>query len=463
MLCQNCQKRDASIHLKRIVNGETGEVHLCAACAAALGYVGLFAGVPFPFLPTLSYRGQSEAAARIPRCETCGLSLEDVAGTSALGCPDCYGAFREKLTPYLTKLHGRAVYRGEGLLNVKPPESNGKRWYENVDASAGAVLGSEVTFGVNAVHTPFPLRMNVAQKLRFADAIAGVLAQSGEALRRIDMGSLYPYEAVSLAERLIVTPEFASAGAGAVLLLSADKNLSVMLSDEDHIRIRCVSGGATPQNAFARAGALRDLLFGTGKLAFDKKLGFLSRNPMRLGTGMTASSILHLPALTGSGTLPAIASALRKMGFVLQGAFGDGLSAAGDLYRLSNTLTMGLSEKEAVANLEAVTRQLATRERAAAEKYVEDIGVRDRIRRSVALLSSAELLTSAELTGLLSWVRLGALYGLCDFDLAVLGELAVNLFPAGVNTLAGQKIPSVQRDALRAKLVRAKLFGEKNE
>ena len=423
MLCQNCQKRDASIHLKRIVNGETGEVHLCAACAAALGYVGLFAGVPFPFLPTLSYRGQSEAAARIPRCETCGLSLEDVAGTSALGCPDCYGAFREKLTPYLTKLHGRAVYRGEGLLNVKPPESNGKRWYENVDASAGAVLGSEVTFGVNAVHTPFPLRMNVAQKLRFADALAGVLAQSDEDLRRIDMGSLYPYEAVSLAERLIVTPEFASAG----------------------------------------AGALRDLLFGTGKLAFDKKLGFLSRNPMRLGTGMTASSILHLPALTGSGTLPAIASALRKMGFVLQGAFGDGLSAAGDLYRLSNTLTMGLSEKEAVSNLEAVTRQLATRERAAAEKYVEDIGVKDRIRRSVALLSSAELLTSAELTGLLSWVRLGALYGLCDFDLAVLGELAVNLFPAGVNTLAGQKIPSVQRDALRAKLVRAKLFGEKNE
>ena len=145
MLCQNCQKRDASIHLKRIVNGETGEVHLCAACAAALGYVGLFAGVPFPFLPTLSYRGQSEAAARIPRCETCGLSLEDVAGTSALGCPDCYGAFREKLTPYLTKLHGRAVYRGEGLLNVKPPESNGKRWYENVDASAGAVLGIDTS------------------------------------------------------------------------------------------------------------------------------------------------------------------------------------------------------------------------------------------------------------------------------------------------------------------------------
>ncbi len=462
MLCQNCQKRDASIHLKRIVGGEAGETHLCPACAAALGYIGLFAGVPFPVFPSLTTRLQSDAA-RLPRCETCGLTLEDISGTSALGCPDCYLTFREKLGPYLSRLHGRDVYRGEPILGLSAPEADKRRWYEQTDKTAGAVFGSEVTFGVNFAGTPFPVRMNVAEKRRLAEAAATLLEDAGETFHRVDMGSLYPYEAVSLAERFIVTPEFAAAGAGAGLLVSEDKNLSVMLCDEDHVRIRAVSGGAAPKTAFARAAVLRDKLYADGRIAFDKKLGFLSRNPMRLGTNMTVSSLLHLPALTGSGSLPATASALRKMGFVLQGAFGDGLSAAGDMYRLTNTLTMGLSEKEAASNLEAVTRQLATKERAAAEKYVEDIGVRDRVQRSVALLSSAELLTSAELTGLLSWVRLGTLYGLCDFDLAVLGDLAVNLFPAGVNTLAGQKIPSVRRDALRAQIVKAKLFGEKTE
>lgn len=463
MLCQNCQKRDAVVHFKRIIGGEAGEVHLCSSCAAALGYAGLFSGFPFPFIPPLSGRGQTDAAYAVPRCETCGLTLEDVAGTSALGCPDCYRTFREKLTPYLNKLHGRAVYRGVPVTGFKPEPPAKNRWYETPGLTPGPVLGSEVTFGVNFARLPFPVRMNAPEKKRLADVVETLLSDSGETFRRVELSDLYPYEAVSLAERFLVTPEFASAGAGAGLLLSEDRNLSVMLCDEDHVRVRCISGGDDFKSAFRRAGALRDRLYSTGKVAFDKKYGFLSRNPMHLGTNMTASALLHLPALTGSGALPALASALRKMGFVLQGAFGDGLSAAGDAYRLTNTLTMGLSETETVSNLESVVRQLATKERTAAESYVEDLAVRDRISKSVALLSSAELLTSAELTGLLSWVRLGTLYGLCEFPLSTITDLMVNLFPASVNTLAGQKIPAVRRDALRAKIVRQKLFGEKTE
>ena len=116
MLCQNCRTRDAGVHLKQIVNGEAAELHLCAACAAALGYSDIFSGfgTDLPgYFSAVSGRNLSRLGNRVLRCETCGFSFEDVTAASRPGCPDCYRVFGEKLIPYLQKLHGKTVYRGK--------------------------------------------------------------------------------------------------------------------------------------------------------------------------------------------------------------------------------------------------------------------------------------------------------------------------------------------------------------
>lgn len=112
MLCQNCKRNDAGVHIKRIVGGESAEIHLCSACAAALGVRDAVTGFS-PFGDMLSALSGARTASRALRCETCGFSFEDIARTGLPGCPDCYRTFSQKLRPTLVKLHGRAVYKGK--------------------------------------------------------------------------------------------------------------------------------------------------------------------------------------------------------------------------------------------------------------------------------------------------------------------------------------------------------------
>ena len=128
MLCQNCRNRDASVHLKQILNGEATELHLCAACAAALGYGDIFSGfgaqLPGYFSAVAGGGSLSRLGDRVLRCETCGFSFEDVTAASRPGCPDCYRVFGDKLIPYLQKLHGTVEYRGKTPVRGKEADGD---------------------------------------------------------------------------------------------------------------------------------------------------------------------------------------------------------------------------------------------------------------------------------------------------------------------------------------------------
>ena len=127
MLCQNCKRNDAGVHLKRIVGGESAEIHLCSVCAAALGVRDAVTGFsPFgDMLGNLSGTGNMRSANRVLRCETCGFSFEDIARTGLPGCPDCYRAFTVKLRPTIGKIHGRAVFKGKTPEKYDSPKVNG--------------------------------------------------------------------------------------------------------------------------------------------------------------------------------------------------------------------------------------------------------------------------------------------------------------------------------------------------
>ena len=127
MLCQNCKRNDAGVHLKRIVGGESAEIHLCSVCAAALGVRDAVTGFsPFgDMLGNLSGTGNMRSANRVLRCETCGFSFEDIARTGLPGCPDCYRIFTVKLRPTIGKIHGRAVFKGKAPKKYDSPTVNG--------------------------------------------------------------------------------------------------------------------------------------------------------------------------------------------------------------------------------------------------------------------------------------------------------------------------------------------------
>ena len=131
MLCQNCASKEASVHLKRIVNGESVELHLCGDCAAGLGYGDLFSGFGLEaarMFGAMQGRGSvSRLGSRQLRCETCGFRFEDIAQTSRVGCPDCYAVFGDKLIPLLQKLHGKAPYLGKTPAGTNEAAQNDLR------------------------------------------------------------------------------------------------------------------------------------------------------------------------------------------------------------------------------------------------------------------------------------------------------------------------------------------------
>lgn len=462
MLCQNCHTNDAGVHLRRIVNGEAAEMHLCADCARALGYGNLFPGFAFPFAGAraepLAAPDFSTLGNRVLRCDVCGLSFDDIVRASRPGCPNCYRVFYDRLLPSIRKMHGRALNRSAPPVGVDPAPEADEKWYKEKKAHSDVVLGSAVQLRANIDGLPFPARLTPAQKTALAGKIYAALGSLKTGLTLTDPSKLYPYELVAFAERNLITPEFASAREGSLFAYDRSEKRCLMLCDEDHIKLRTVTGGLMPEQACAVALQHRAAVDRVLPLAVSQKLGFLNQSPADLGTGMVCSVIMHLPALSKTGALPALSSIVSKLGLSVSGISGNALSVAGDMFRISNTLTLGLSEEQAMSNLKSFCLQLETKERDAAEQYMKDIAVQDRIRRAASVLSSAMLLTAAEMNELLSWLRMGTVNGLCEFDVAAINELIFTLQPAGVNALAGAKISAPQRDEMRASLVRKALF-----
>lgn len=323
-----------------------------------------------------------------------------------------------------------------------------------INAHQDTVLSTRVRISRNIDGIPFPVRLNPVERINVNRRIYAALKGSAARLKYVEMSSLYPYEAVSLAERHLISPEFASASDGRALILDETEKISIMLCEKDHVKIQGFEDGLDTDNAYRNAAFCDDLLNSQLHFAFDMKLGYLNQSPADLGTGMKVSVLMHLPALSKTGAMEKLSATAGKLGIVIRGSYGDGASVKGDIFRISNKVTMGISEQEALDNLKSFALQLATRERRVAESFVQDINIKDRINRSSGLIENAVLLSIDEMMELLSWVRLGALYGLVDADTKLLDKLFTTMQPATLSVLAGRKLSQAEREEMRAISVR---------
>ena len=329
-------------------------------------------------------------------------------------------------------------------------------WYRRSGDEGDVVISTRVRLARNLPRFPFPDFADDEQKKQIADLIRRSL--QGESLREVDVADLPRREALSLAERHLVSPVFAEGGSGRALFLSEDESVSLMVNEEDHLRIQVMRAGLDLDGAFAEADALDSHLDEKLEFAFDEKLGYLTQCPTNLGTAMRASLMLHLPALQETRAIHQLAGTVSKLGLTIRGLYGEGSRAEGAMYQLSNQVTLGISEREAIENLKSIAMQIVRQERVAREQFCHEPAYEDRVWRALGVLKTARLLSHEECMEKLSDLRVGCACGLLpDVTLDTLSGLLCDVQPATLMTLAGKDMEPAERDVRRAELVRERL------
>ena len=337
-----------------------------------------------------------------------------------------------------------------------------KKIEERKDMS-DVVISTRIRFARNLRDYPFPCRMNTEQKCRVAqivkEAVLGGKSSLAKRFRYIQMSELTQEEAVSLVEKHLVSPEFISDREGRGLLLLDDETVSIMINEEDHIRIQVIKPNLDLDGAFDVADRIDTLFDEQLSFAFNDKLGYLTQNPTNIGTGMRASLMLHLPALKENSAMGKMSSYLGKLGLILRGVYGDASDSKGAVYLLSNQVTLGISEREAINNLNDIAMQLISQERTARASMSKNISVLDSIYRSFGILQYAKLLSNDECMKLLSYLRFGIEIGVFEnIDYDTINHLMTEVQPATLMKNIGKKLSAQERDQIRAEVVRTALM-----
>lgn len=331
-------------------------------------------------------------------------------------------------------------------------------WYKNKGNEGDIVLSTRVRLARNLNEYPFPARLDESQKKDIAKLVNDILSQDKTFdLDFIDMSALSSAETVSLAEKHLISPEFACDTVGRSLLLSKDEDISIMICEEDHIRIQTVYPGLSLEEAFETALRIDEILENKITYAFDESLGYLTQCPTNIGTALRASVMLHLPALSKKGAMQRLSTTVAKLGLTLRGSYGEGSEISGDIYQLSNQVTLGISEEAAIKNLNSIAMQIIAQEKQTRALLIKDEDYLDRIYRAYGILKSAYKLTSKELMNLISYVRVGVSEGIIDIPTEKLRSMTVLLQPATLNTDSGKILSQTERDILRSQKVRQEL------
>jgi protein arginine kinase len=287
-------------------------------------------------------------------------------------------------------------------------------WY--LENTLGAVVSSRIRLARNLSGMPFPSRMTEAHleelKARVKAAISESNTPFAKNLKYIEMSAVPQNEVTAMVERHIISPEFAAAQNRAIIL-SEDESISIMIGEEDHIRIQVILDGLKLEEAYDIAEQIDSLLDSRLHFAFDENLGFLTECPTNLGTGLRASLMLHLPACESSGEIASLSDTVNKIGFTVRGMYGEGSKAGASLYQISNQITLGLSEKNALDNLKSITARIIEKEENL-RSSLNKLKVEDMAYRALGVLKNCRIITSNEMMNLLSRIKLGIDMGIIE-------------------------------------------------
>jgi protein arginine kinase len=279
----------------------------------------------------------------------------------------------------------------------------------------------------------------------------------------VDIQNLDTVDKIMLVEQRLVSPDLAVGGRPCAAIVKKDETLSIMLNEEDHLRIQCILPSDDIDAAYRACAQVERIFDARFDIAFDKEFGFLTSCPTNLGTGMRASFMLHLPALSMTGHIKSILEACGKIGVAVRGIYGENSEASGNLYQFSNQGSLGRSEEEIIESIKGVRSQIIGHESNLREGLFKQgrTQFEDRVWRALGTLRYARSLTSEEYMRLWSDVRLGVDMGtIADVDVWRLDKMATQIQPAYIQKTYGRMLNSEERDVQRARLVREQLASQ---
>ncbi|MBL0920584.1 MAG: protein arginine kinase [Phycisphaerales bacterium] len=327
-------------------------------------------------------------------------------------------------------------------------------------------MSSRIRLARNLAGIPFPNAATREQRLEVMTLARARLLDSSQApgpgMRWIDLSDARTIDRLALVERHLVSKQMVKGvEPRAVAVAEPGERLSVMVNEEDHLRIQAMRSGFALDETWRFIDAVDDRLEARLDFAYAPKLGYLTACPTNVGAGIRVSVMLHLPGLKLTGEIEKVRRAASKMNLAVRGFYGEGSEAVGDFFQLSNQTTLGRSEREIIDDLEGqIVPQVIEYERQAREAMLRKrrMTLEDRVHRAAATLRSARLLSADESLQLLSLTRLGILQGLVEgVDLRVVHRLVLLCQPAHLQQAAGREIDQGERRILRAELVRAAL------
>lgn len=337
-------------------------------------------------------------------------------------------------------------------------------WMKGTGPESDIVLGSRVRLARNLAGVPFPavageeqLKYVVDQVEKATEANEAVDASQYEFVR---LSEVPPLERHLLVEKHLISPQQAENVKHKAVILRNDEAVSIMVNEEDHLRIQALFPGLQPTEAWKLCTQVDDGFDSLLHVAFSEGRGYLTSCPTNVGTGMRASIMVHLAGLAMTDQIKRVVGAVSQLGLAVRGIYGEGTEVLGNIFQLSNQVTLGHTEEEIIQHLTNVTRQIIDQERHARQHILGNgrAQLEDRIWRSYGVLSNARVISSHEAMQLLSNVRLGIDLGILHgLEGRILQELLVMIRPAHLQKIMGRELDAPQRDAHRGALIRERL------
>jgi protein arginine kinase len=324
------------------------------------------------------------------------------------------------------------------------------------------VMSSRVRLARNIKEASFPGWAKKPERVRVLEMIRPIIENLPEMARSYSetMDNLSTLDKQILVERHLISREHAAKSAGSGLVLNQDETLCFMINEEDHLRMQALRPGLQLREAWTAIDQADSLLEKKLDYAFSAELGYLTACPTNIGTGIRVSAMLHLPGLVLAEQITPIIQSVNKLGLAVRGLYGEGTEALGNVFQVSNQMTLGETESAIVERLEKVLAQIIEHEENARATLLEKKPkvVFNHIGRAYGILANAHSISSKETMNLLSLMRLGMDIALFPgVDRSLVDELFILTQPAHLQKQYSEKLSAEERDLLRADMVRNRL------
>lgn len=337
-------------------------------------------------------------------------------------------------------------------------------WLRGTGPESDIVISSRIRLARNLFRFPFLTRSTADNKEKIVDLITEKIkeAKLDKDMLIINLEKTSQLDCLMLFERHLISKDLAEGEGPRAAIISKDENVSLMINEEDHLRVQVLKSGLELLEAWREINIIDDKLAEKLPFAFDPQLGYLTACPTNIGTGLRASVMMHLPALVMTKQIEKVINMVNKINLGVRGLYGEGTQASGDFYQILNQITLGKSEIEIIEDLKAVVPNVINYERRAREAllYENREGLEDRVWRSYGMLRSARAISSEETLYLLSGLRLGINMNIIkDVSIDKVNELFIFTQPAHLQKIESKRLDSKRRDIARANFIRQHLNG----